>query len=177
MCVLPSNEHYKAKLSHRRKPVYPHYNPTWYVWRYIWFWWLTTVSRVGCHGHGDDSAPLTTWQWLQFSILTVSCVWGLCVVLTLPHAPSPINTILSCLSWLSSSESDMTLNCCWTECLWRPETLGNNRKLLNRVIRIITIGLNNSGLAGKRTPFWIVSGLFSARRDPFINGYLGLPWI
>lgn len=33
------------------------------------------------------------------------------VTLTFPQAPSPMTTILSCRSWLSSSESDMTPPC------------------------------------------------------------------
>lgn len=49
--------------------------------------------------------------------------------LTFPHAPSPITTNLSCLSWLSSSESDMALNCDPTVFLSEIERFGGNSQV------------------------------------------------
>lgn len=62
------------------------------------------------------------------SVKSVKCICGL----TFPHAPSPITTNLSCLSWLSSSESDMALNC-------DPTIFLSKKKIPGKILQVFKI--------------------------------------
>lgn len=85
-------------------------------------------------------------------------------VLTFPQAPSPITTIFSCLSWLSSSESDMTLTRAerrlWP-CSDRTAAIKSRRRRRIAFLQFITEGIKDSGETGDRAPFSLLEPCYS----------------
>lgn len=73
--------------------------------------YLSAIRTAGCKGSNGHWNTFIKWlpvgKWSQQSV-TVRQINIYIQNLTFPLAPSPITTIFSCLSWLSSSESDMT---------------------------------------------------------------------